>query len=401
MTGGPGVSGVDNLIKGGRAFQALLSAPENPKQIAMNDTSSSAKYFDAIGFDARGINNTTPRLSCFGSEQQRREWALQAMAEGIYDSSERAFDALWARNHALWGSCTDPKLVDWDAEDKVIGRFINTAPVARDVIAIVDAHAQWREKEAERLFGKALDLASIQMRDGVRELVRFRPGEEKLQYWGFSYGTILGATLAASYPERIGRAVLDGVADAEDFFDGGWKKNLLDTDKGLDWFSRDCFDAGPDKCALYVEGGPDAVKARFRKILTDLKANPLPVVNTTTGVPEVVTWSDIKRPIMNAQYWGLKLAGGLAQQLRDIEEGNGTTLADAKSSPGILRLFLNEPTGAVLCADGPDLTGMTKEEYLEYWNTLTGQSELMGELWGEIKLRCTAWHFRPKWRYTG
>ena len=34
----------------------------------------------------------------------------------------------------------------------------------------------------------------------------------------FSYGTILGATFAATYPELVNRMVLDGVSDAESYF---------------------------------------------------------------------------------------------------------------------------------------------------------------------------------------
>lgn len=45
--------------------------------------------------------------------------------------------------------------------------------------------------------------------DVLRSLV----GDEHLSYYGASYGTFLGATYAALFPERVGRLVLDGAMD--------------------------------------------------------------------------------------------------------------------------------------------------------------------------------------------
>ena len=37
---------------------------------------------------------------------------------------------------------------------------------------------------------------------------------------GMSYGTLLGATLAAMFPDRIGRMVLDGVLNPHEYYNG-------------------------------------------------------------------------------------------------------------------------------------------------------------------------------------
>src|SRR5690606_23966786 len=45
------------------------------------------------------------------------------------------------------------------------------------------------------------------------DVLRAVLGDEALTYLGFSYGTELGATYAALFPERVGRLVLDGALD--------------------------------------------------------------------------------------------------------------------------------------------------------------------------------------------
>lgn len=37
-----------------------------------------------------------------------------------------------------------------------------------------------------------------------------KSGHEKLRYWGFSYGTILGGVFASMYPDKVERLVSDG-----------------------------------------------------------------------------------------------------------------------------------------------------------------------------------------------
>ena len=47
------------------------------------------------------------------------------------------------------------------------------------------------------------------------DIVRAALGSRRLDYYGASYGTFLGATYAALFPDRIGRMVLDGAVDPE------------------------------------------------------------------------------------------------------------------------------------------------------------------------------------------
>lgn len=54
---------------------------------------------------------------------------------------------------------------------------------------------------------------------------------------------LLPKGFATLHPEHVGRFVLDGVVDAEDYFTGGWRENLLQADECVRSFSKFCFDA--------------------------------------------------------------------------------------------------------------------------------------------------------------
>ncbi|MFM9366898.1 alpha/beta hydrolase [Streptomyces sp. Da 82-17] len=58
-------------------------------------------------------------------------------------------------------------------------------------------------------------LAHIGTSDAARDMDLMRQvlGDEKLHYFGFSYGTELGGVYAHLFPEKVGRIVLDGVVD--------------------------------------------------------------------------------------------------------------------------------------------------------------------------------------------
>ena len=158
-------------------MQTILSAGPNSD----NDT---ARNFDIIGFDPRGVNNTTPWFSCFSNDIERAFWDAQIEASGVLGSSDAAFDVQWAKQRALADSCSKR------AVEAGIGEHMSTPNVARDIVEISKRHGQWREKEARRLFslqsGRLHRRNQVSFEDSaILDRLRYRAGKEMVQYWGF------------------------------------------------------------------------------------------------------------------------------------------------------------------------------------------------------------------------
>ncbi|KAI2726287.1 hypothetical protein CBS147332_3174 [Penicillium roqueforti] len=83
-----------------------------------------------------------------------------------------------------------------------MGRFMNTTPTVTDIVAIIERPGEWRENMANAIIASKLTLPEVQ-RQAIHKATRWKQGAELLQYWGFSYGTVLGATFAAMYPHRV------------------------------------------------------------------------------------------------------------------------------------------------------------------------------------------------------
>lgn len=64
------------------------------------------KYFDIIGFDPRGINNTTPSFCYFGPSVSRQDLALTSIDGHLLNSSDRVFGEVWANVMTLAESCS-------------------------------------------------------------------------------------------------------------------------------------------------------------------------------------------------------------------------------------------------------------------------------------------------------
>lgn len=403
--GGPGGSGVGFVAGAGKHIQTLVDSPEDLSKLA--DGNHTAKYYDIIGFDPRGIGWTFPNAHCFDSVSNRITWNLRVYSEGNLDSSNAALGRLWSMEEAFGSSCY------WSMDSgHDVKEFITTASVARDMVELIEALGRHRQREAEALLSVEAAASGKRVDLNPHSKLRYAPGEEKLQYWGFSYGTYLGSTFASMFPNRVGRMILDGVANAENYNKALWSDNLHDTEKVMQYFYNTCA-AAPGNCALAKSGStPDDIKVKVESIWTDLYHNPMPIIGPGVSLPEVFTYSDARLVVFQALYSPLFTFRFIAEMLAAIDQRNAVRFADIlhaiKSCGCKLSCKPAEPhyindgesTLSIICGDGDpqDWVNITyfDENHLQKLEQI---SPTGGAVWASARLNCVGWKIRPLYRY--
>ncbi|KAF7911802.1 hypothetical protein EAE99_010984 [Botrytis elliptica] len=312
--GGPGGSGVNLARNQARHLQTIVDSPSNPNDTS--NTKATNKYFDIVSFDPRGTGFTTPAFICFPDAAQRMNWNVASDVEGMLGSSSVAFKLMWARKHALADACYTRMGVGENGED-ALGAYMNTPVVAMDMKAIVEALSRSRDESLirGREYTKSSKIESV----------------DKIQYWGFSYETLLGTKFAAMYPGFVGRMVLDGVVDADRHYAGTWGGNLEDAETIINKFSEYCFEACPERCALYSSRGSEHIHDLLDDIITSVTNAPIPVSVSDARGPEIITSSDVKGAVRLALFSPFEEFERLARILYDVSQRNGTLLANSKS----------------------------------------------------------------------
>ncbi|KAG8958665.1 hypothetical protein FRC03_008920 [Tulasnella sp. 419] len=274
-------------------------------------------------------------------------------------------------------------------------------------------------------FGNQRMLKAVTTSFVVRDIVSILEAlneEGGLNYWGFSYGTILGSMFAAKNPHLVNRMVLDGVSDAIAYSNDYWewqRRGIQDARKTISGFFEKCAEAGPEKCP-FAKGPPDqSLQQRYDAIFERLLEAPVSAISEQTGLG-VFKASDMQELFFEMMYHPDGWAN-LAQGLADLESGNATILYDSSYSyfsdvrretnakDNVFHRHVEKYgsfiwTLAITCTDTPNMNAKPGDEgvkeYLQYLHELLEISPT-GESWAVWAGFCRHWKVEPFERYAG
>ncbi|PGH19695.1 hypothetical protein AJ80_03850 [Polytolypa hystricis UAMH7299] len=334
--GGPGIPGRSSLVALASLLQALTGG-----------------QYDLIAFDPRGTGNTLP-FTCYDNDLE----VLAMMDEQILaNASDTTMGRLWARASVDAQACF--------SKANETGSLIGTAFGARDLMSVVDA----------------LD------EDGM------------LRYWGLSYGTTLGATVAAMFPDRIDKMILDGVQNPHEYYHAYADfEEWTMSDKVFSGIFSGCV-AAPENCAL-AHGNKTA--AELEQVVWDMidavKYRPIPLggglldysaskqvmaqhLYSTSGWPDLAVMLDAM------------LSGNPQESGPEPDAG---VYIDGKLQNSVQLMA----TMGIHCADRK-LRTSSFDEIMPAMNQLLNISRVMGDVTTGMSMACAQWKIEPKERYEG
>ena len=227
------------------------------------------------------------------------------------------------------------------------------------------------------------------------DIIRAVLGSEKLNYLGFSYGTLLGATYASYFPDKVGRFVLDGVVDPTSTPTQDSLNQLIGFESAMRAYLKDCIDSTTD-CpfkGLSVEQAMDKVGKDFLGVLennpvyTSEGKRKLTLNSGFTGMIAAL-YSEQSWPYLTQafnEFFNKKKPDGrvfliLADSYFSYDQGSESFTSNA-----------NEAFKAISCIDSRE---SDKPEEMKAQNDLVKQtSKVFGRYWQYGGLACNAWPF--------
>ena len=223
-----------------------------------------------------------------------------------------------------------------------------------------------------------------------------------LRFWGFSYGTALGVTVAAMFPDRMDKIVLDGMLNTYEYYAGRDVEEVTDGDAVFEGFVQGCIE-NPEHCAL-AQDAPTAeeLSSKIYNLIYHLKYHPFIGGNDTASVIDYVALKlAIQQGLYSTQTWpvlargihGL-LTGNVTAALAVTALGAGGSATHIYPSEGPESIF------GIRCSETSLKTNNLSSLYplLNEWFEKSG---LLGDIFAVSTLQCSQWRFRAKEIYSG
>lgn len=207
--------------------------------------------YSIVGFDPRGVGSSTP-LKCLGNK------AIDTLANSDPDPDTKAEISEFTQSTVELGDACK-------ANSGELASHVSTLEAAKDM-----------------------------------DVLRAVLGQKKLDYYGASYGTQLGATYATEFPKNVGRMVLDGAVDASLSDE---KQALGQTEgfqRALTSYIADCVKSSA--CPLGTD--PKAAETKLSDFLQALDQTPM---KDKSGrlLTESGAFYGIAVTLYNRDYWEL------------------------------------------------------------------------------------------------
>jgi pimeloyl-ACP methyl ester carboxylesterase len=185
--------------------------------------------------------------------------------------------------------------------------------------ALIDASQALNDKCAENS-GTILPFISTKASAQDINSLRLALGEEKVSFFGFSYGSELGTTWATMFPETVRAIVVDGAVDPNASSIQEGMAQAKGFEGQLATFLKQCSER--TTCEFHNDG--DAESA-FDKLVLDIDAKPLDVSKDRTPVTQGVLFTAVAQAMYSDYYWPQ-----LSEALNAAQGGDGK---------GILQLY--------------------------------------------------------------
>jgi pimeloyl-ACP methyl ester carboxylesterase len=271
--------------------------------------------------------------------------------------------------------------------DRQMDRFTVSDPDPDTAVEIEEYRTHtWRMGEGcLKRSGEVAEHVSTEEAARDLDIVRALLGRDKLDFFGASYGTQLGATYATLFPEHSGRMVLDGAVGPAL---GSMEASIgqaIGFGRALRAYVRDC--VKESDCPLGRE--VRRAHATIRKLLKDLDARPIKTAERRR-LTEANAFYGIALTLYERETWP-GLTSGLAAAL----DGDGTVLlkmSDAyfgRESDGSYATNLGEAFPAITCLDTSSRP--TVDDIREAMPRFMKASNVFGPMFAWGALRCADW----------